>query len=111
MTNNYEVENSKARRKGQLDNPKVVFKVEGKTHGEIEMRNNSEIHYREVKFLLDKKLTFSLLKSEINKTRKFNDRIILYGRAISKLLKLQTRKYGRTFYAHDIQRWCSPTGE
>ncbi|MCM8779038.1 MAG: hypothetical protein NC834_04550 [Candidatus Omnitrophica bacterium] len=63
--NNYEVENSKARGKNQVDDQKVIFKVAGKTHGDIEMRNDSEIHYREVKFWLDKKLTYNLLNSQI----------------------------------------------
>jgi len=46
------------------------------------MRNDSEIHYREVKFWLDKKLIFGLLKSEIRQSRVFNRGIILYGGAI-----------------------------
>jgi hypothetical protein len=85
LANNYEVENSKAKTKNQFDDQKVIFKVKGKTHGEIEMRNDSEIHYREIKFWLDKNLTLELLKSEIRRSQKFNDRIILYGRAINKL--------------------------
>lgn len=85
----FEVENSKARGKNQVDAQKVIFKVSGKTYGEIEMRNDSELHYREVKFWLDKKLTFSLLQSQINKTRNLNRRIILYGRAINKLFNLR----------------------
>ncbi|MGB9721984.1 MAG: hypothetical protein ACPL28_10970 [bacterium] len=53
LINNYEVENSKAKGKNQIDDQKVIFKVSGKTHGEIEMRNDSDVHYREVKFWLD----------------------------------------------------------
>lgn len=49
------------------------------------MRNDSEIHYREVKFWLDRNLTFQLLKSKILPNKKFNERIILYGKAIKKL--------------------------
>lgn len=87
LTGSFEVENSKARRKGEFDDQKVVFKVSGKTCGEIEMRNDSEIHYREVKFWLDKKLTFNLLTSQITRSQNLNERIILYGKAINKLLK------------------------
>jgi hypothetical protein len=87
LTDNFEVENSKARQRGQFDDQKVVFKVLCKTYGEIEMRNDSEIHYREVKFWLDKKLTFDLLTSQITRKRKLNERITLYGKAINKLLK------------------------
>ena len=91
LTKNYEVENSKARGKNQIDDQKVVFKVGGKTHGEIEMRNDSDVHYREVKFWLDKKLTFDLLKSQINRVKKLTSRIILYGKAINKLSKIYKR--------------------
>ncbi|BAU23777.1 hypothetical protein THC_1411 [Caldimicrobium thiodismutans] len=92
LTENYEVENSKARGKNQMDDQKVIFKVNGKTYGEIEMRNDSDIHYREIKFWIDKKLTFNLLKSNINKIKKLNDRIILYGKAINKLAKIHNRR-------------------
>lgn len=90
LTNNYEVENSKARGKNQFDNQKVVFKVLDKTHGEIEMRNDSEIHYREIKFWLDKKLTFNLLRSQIKRVKSIADRVVLYGKAINKLANIQS---------------------
>jgi len=89
LVNNYEVENSKAKTQNQLDDQKVIFEVKGKTHGEIEMRNDSEFHYREIKFWLDKNLTLNLLKSHIRKSQKFKDRIILYGRAINKLRRFR----------------------
>ncbi|MCS7230129.1 MAG: hypothetical protein NZ923_08865 [Candidatus Kryptonium sp.] len=91
LTKHYSVVNSKARTQNQFDAQKVVFKVEGKTHGEIEMRNDSNVHYREVKFWLDKNLTFDLLKSKINKVENLTDRVILYGKAINKLLKIYQR--------------------
>jgi len=87
LSNNYTVENSKARQKGQVDDQKVVFKVEGKTHGEIEMRNDSENHYREIKFWLSKEPTLSLLKNNVKKVKDFSKRIKLYGMAINKLNK------------------------
>lgn len=87
LTKNYEVENSKARGENQIDSQKVVFKVDGKTHGEIEMRNDSNIHYREIKFWLDKNLTFNLLKTQIKKVKSLTERIFLYGKAIKKLSK------------------------
>lgn len=91
LRNNYTVENSKARTKKQLDAQKVVFKVNGKTHGEIEMRNDSNIHYREVKFWLDKTLTFNLLKEKIQKYNELKERIVVYGGAISKLKKILSK--------------------
>jgi hypothetical protein len=91
LVNNYTVDNSKARLKNQFDNQKVIFKVEGKTHGEIEMRNDSEVHYREIKFWLDKNLTFNLLKSRIKNVKNLGTGIILYNKAIKKLSKIYER--------------------
>jgi len=87
LTENLEVENSKARINSQLDDQKVVFKFSGKTIGEIEMRNDSDIHYREVKFWLGKDQTLNLLKLKISPLKKVNERLILYGTAIKKLGK------------------------
>jgi hypothetical protein len=92
LSNNYVVENSKARTENQLDDQKVVFKVENKTHGEIEMRNDSEIHYREVKFWLSKKLTFNLITSKIDQSKHINDKIIAYGKAVNKLSKILNKR-------------------
>ncbi|MFN3821137.1 MAG: hypothetical protein ACK4OO_02285, partial [bacterium] len=94
LTKNYEVENSKAKTKYQIDDQKVIFRFLGRTHGEIEMRNDSDAHYRQVKFWLDKKLTLKLLITQINKPQYFKSRIILYGKAIKKLSKMG-KKEGR----------------
>jgi hypothetical protein len=87
LTENLEVENSKARRSSQLDDQKVVFKFSRKTIGEIEMRNDSDKHYREVKFWLGKNETLNLLKTKIFPFKEINERLILYGTAIKKLSK------------------------
>ncbi len=91
LVNNYTIDNSKARLSNQFDDQKVIFKVEGKTHGEIEMRNDSEVHYREIKFWLDKNLTFNLLKSRIGNVKNLGTGIILYSKAIKKLSKIYER--------------------
>lgn len=92
LTESYEVENSKARGKNQIDDQKVLFKVSGKTHGEIEVRNDSDIHYREIKFWLNKKLTLNLLRPQIKKTKYLTKKIILCGKAINKLHKIYDKK-------------------
>ena len=75
--------NSKTRQQGQMDNQKVVFKIvdDNSTIGEIEMRNDSDVHYRQVKFWMDKEKTFNLLKSKISPVKKISERISTYGRA------------------------------
>jgi len=87
FVNNITVENSKARYEGQMANQKVVFKIKGKTCGEIEMRNDSEIHYREIKFWLGKKNVVQLLSEKSTSIKKYGEEILIYGEAIKKFGK------------------------
>lgn len=77
------VENSKANQEGQMDDQKVIFKLSDKgiTMGEIEMRNDSAVHFRQVKFWADREIVLSLLKEKIKPARKKSDQIIAYGKA------------------------------
>jgi len=85
LSEKFIVANSKAKVKGQMDDQKVIFKVADLTYGEIEMRNDSDVHYREVKFWLDKNKILDLLKQNVKNSHKLNDNIILYDTAIKKL--------------------------
>lgn len=81
------VENSKARQRGQMDDQKVVFRIkEGdkqKTLGEIEMRNDSDIHYREVKFWMSKSVTLAVLLNKIQGEHMIKEgKVRLRGKAI-----------------------------
>lgn len=82
MSDNLEVTNSQARHSGQFPEQKVVLKYEGVNLGEIEMRNDSEIHYREIRFNMVKPKAMRLLFSKITNTKNFNNDVILYGDAI-----------------------------
>jgi len=79
--------NSKAFQIGQMDDQKVIFKLTGKdfTIGEIEMRNDSDVHYRKIKFWMDREKTLSLLKEKIKPAKKKSEQIIAYGKAVGKL--------------------------
>ena len=48
------------------------------------MRNDSEIHYREVKFWLDKKLIVNLLFEKIRRVYRYKDNVLVYGEAIKR---------------------------
>ncbi|HPB33524.1 MAG TPA: hypothetical protein PLW61_02010 [Caldisericia bacterium] len=85
------VENSKARQKGQIDDQKVVFKVDKRTIGEIEMRNDSDVHYREVKFWLNKDKTFKILQENIQNRFLIKENIFIYGESIKKLKKIYNK--------------------
>lgn len=92
FSKNLSVENSIARTQNQVDAQKVVFKFQDKTIGEIEMRNDSDVHYRELKFWLAKKLSYQLLVNKIEPIKIINNKIILYGSAINKLQKFFKKK-------------------
>lgn len=84
------IENSKARQKGQFDAQKVIFKTD-KTLGEIELRNDSDIHYREIKFWVSAIETLKVLMDNIqdyDMPLKINGidntRIAIYGQARKK---------------------------
>jgi len=85
------VENSKTRQKGQIDDQKVVFKLDKRTIGEIEMRNDSDVHYREVKFWLNKDKTFKILQENIQNRSLLKENVIIYGESIKKLKKIYNK--------------------
>lgn len=86
INNSVTLKNSKANQIGQLNNQKVIFKLisSHNTIGEIEMRNDSKIHYRQIKFWMDRKKTLQLLKEKIKPSKKKSDKIITYGKSIKK---------------------------
>ena len=85
-----ELDNSKARREGETDAQKVLFRYKGASIGEIEMRNDSDTHYREVKFWLSKPKTIQLLRHTIQKFQPYKNKageelpIVCYGKAIKR---------------------------
>ncbi|NPA43788.1 MAG: hypothetical protein GXO27_07155 [Chlorobi bacterium] len=93
LKNHIKVENSKKRSKGQFDAQKVVFKVRKPPKnnyvsiGEIEMRNDSKTHYKEMKFWMGKELTFNLLKNHITPVKNAKPGLKIYGKAIKKFKK------------------------
>lgn len=81
MADNLIVSNSKARQEGQFSEQKVIFKYEGTTLGEIEIRRDSATHYKEILFSILKPKMMKLLYSKIILKRNYNDKIIVYGEA------------------------------
>ena len=86
LTDNIKVINSRG-------NQKVVFKVENKNPkskktfpyvsiGEIEMRNDSDVHYREIKFWIFKVKTFDLLAKSTKTKTTPKKGLNIYGTAI-----------------------------
>jgi len=81
MAENLEVTNSRAITTGQFPEQKVIFKFEGINLAELEMRNDSETHYREIRFNMYKPKAMKLLFSKITSKQNYNDKVILYGEA------------------------------
>lgn len=79
--------NSKAKSKNQRDNQKVIFTYQNKTVGEIEMRNDSNVHYKQIKFWMEKKGMKNLLIENIPINKQRDGIVILYGRADDSFLK------------------------
>lgn len=82
LSENLSAENSKAKRAGQFDDQKVVFKLpDGTTVGEIEMRNDSDVHYREVKFWMAIGKTTALLLEKLGPSLELKPGLRALGRA------------------------------
>ena len=82
MADNLEIANSQARQKGRFPEQKVIFKYEGVNLAELEMRNDTTTHYKEIRFNMIKPKAMKLLYSKITVKQNYNDDVILYGEAI-----------------------------
>lgn len=76
-----EIANSKAITVNQTPEQKVLLKYAGRNVGEIEMRNESEVHYREVRFNMIKPKIMALLFERIPFKSKFKPDVLVYGKA------------------------------
>ncbi len=79
----FELTNSMARKKDkEMDYQKVLFRYKGLNVGELEMRNDSETHYGEVRFNMIKKQCMKLLEDKGFESLKYSSEIVVYGQAI-----------------------------
>lgn len=81
LGNELQVGNSRAISAGQTPEQKVIFKHNGKNLGELEMRNDSVVHYREVRFNMIKPVVMKLLLEKIPMTAQYSDKVLVYGNA------------------------------
>lgn len=65
-----------------MDAQKVLFKYNGVNLGKLKMRNDTVIHYREIRFNMIKQKAMKLLYSKITLKQNYNDGVIVYGEAI-----------------------------
>ena len=78
------LQNSKARRAGQMDAQKVTFRsaLLQRDIGEIEVRTDSDTHYREMKFRLNSELVIQILTKLISESSELNPQLTTHGRAL-----------------------------
>jgi len=82
MADAFEVVNSTARRGGEFDAQKVLFRHGGQNVGELEMRNDSPGHYGEVRFNMNRPPCLALLDAVGFETDEWSPEVRLYGRSI-----------------------------
>jgi len=82
MADVFEVVNSVGHRVGQYDAQKVLFRRDGKNVGELEMRNDSEQHYGEVRFSMNREPCLALLDAVGFEEHGWLPEVRLYGRAV-----------------------------
>src|SRR5258706_4357086 len=87
FSDNLTVANSRAISAGQVSEQKVIFLYENKNLAELEMRNDTKVHYREVRFNMIKPRAMALLLNKIPVTRQYNEKVVVYGNA--------SKKFGR----------------
>jgi len=85
----FEVMNSKAMKAGDFDDQKVIFRYEGLNVAELEMRNDSPVHYREVRFNMRVQPAIKLLLKKIPAVKALDasQQVIIHGAA--------ARRFGR----------------
>lgn len=84
LAEDIEVQNSKSRHSGQMDDQKVIFrsKLHQKNIGELEDRHDSRVHYKEMKFRLHASSVFAILDAALPNSGEVAPQLITYGRAI-----------------------------
>ncbi len=81
LSDNFEVQNSQARSIWQFPEQKVILRYNGNNVWEIEMRNDSETHYREIRFNMMKVKFMKLIFEKIKNKSKFCDNVFVYWEA------------------------------
>lgn len=86
LSENSSVENSKGEQKvifkTENANPKTLKRFPRTTIGEIEIRTDSEVHFKEMKFWMGKDKTLGLLKNSVSPIKEVKPKLFVCGKAI-----------------------------
>ena len=80
LSTKLEIANSRARGRGQMDAQKVIFRY-GKNVGEIEIRTDSDLHYKQAKWRFNSPAILSLLRSNLDVVYVEDRQVSVYGSA------------------------------
>jgi len=91
MGANFEVINSRAIKKGDFADQKVLFRYNEFNVGELEMRNDSEQHYQEVRFNMNIDPATNLLFEKLPETRVLTEskKVMIHAGAIKRFGRWQ----------------------
>ena len=81
LSTKLDVQNSRARRRGQMDAQKVIFRYRNRNVGEIEIRTDSKVHYRQAKWRFNALSILGLLRSNLESTLVEDSQVSVYGSA------------------------------
>lgn len=79
LSSNLSIENSKARNQRQMDDQKVIFRYRNRNIGEIEIRVDSDNHYRRAKWRFNSDSILGLLRSNLDTTVVEDRQVSVYG--------------------------------
>lgn len=84
LTADIQIQNSKQRGQGQMDDQKVTFRSSHhqRNVGELEDRHDGPLHYRQMKFRLNVSDLYRILSASIAARSQVTSQLVTYGRAI-----------------------------
>ena len=86
LSTKLQIRNSKARNYKQMDDQKVIFCYRNRNVGEIEIRTDSDVHYRQAKWRFNATSILGLLRNNLDVTVVEDQQISVYGSVIQDLL-------------------------
>ena len=81
LSTNLDIQNSRARGRGQMDAQKVIFRYRNRNVGEIEIRTDSKVHYKQAKWRFNAPSILGLLRSNLDATYVEDKQASVYGSA------------------------------
>ena len=81
LSTKLDVQNSRARGHGQMDAQKVIFRYRNRNVGEIEIRTDSKVHYKQAKWRFNAPSILGLLRSNLEATVVGDKQVSIYGNA------------------------------